>query len=97
MCHAGVRTATFHFPATSFTLGKVLIAFGIGTINHSATGGAAVQAGRHYCWVYLIYIDRYTIIEDITFAFEILPSSFLAILDNTPMQLVYVFDSFLKQ
>src|SRR5690606_28608814 len=92
MFHTGLRTAALHFPATFLTLREMLIAFRIGTIDHSGSRGAAIQASRNYGRIDRIDIDRQAVIKHIAFAFEILSSGLFPVLDNAPMQLIYVLE-----
>ena len=94
---ASIAATAVHFFAAGIALRKMLVALGVGAVDHFMGNRAAIIAGRNYHGVHVIYINRLAVIVNITFAFKILSAGFLAIFNNTAMQLVNIFKSLVQQ
>ena len=86
----GIATATFQFFAAGVALGKMLVAFGVGAVDHFIGNGAAVKACGNHHRVHAVHINREAVVKNIAFAFKILAAGFLAVFYYAAMQLVHI-------
>ena len=57
MALAGIAAAAFHFGSAFIALGKMLIALGVGAVDHFRRCITAITAGGDHHGVHAVYID----------------------------------------
>src|SRR5690606_19286815 len=97
MLFAHWRASSIQFPPALLTNRKVLVAAWIGTVYHTVAIGVANMAFGDHLGVDRIDIHRYSIVKYVTLAFEVFPSSFHSVLDDTAVQLVDVLKTLFQE